>query len=59
MGGWRRLDGSLDKPSFRGKDALSRRRGQKRVAQVGIEIDHHEAMSRAARSSRAASRPAS
>ncbi|VTZ25052.1 Aminomethyltransferase [Methylocella tundrae] len=34
----------LDKPSFRGKDALSRRRGQKRVAQVGIEIDHHEAI---------------
>ena len=34
----------LDKPSFRGKDALSRRRGKKRVAQVGIEIDHHEAI---------------
>jgi aminomethyltransferase len=34
----------LNKPSFRGKDALSQRRGQKRVAQVGIEIDHHEAI---------------
>jgi aminomethyltransferase len=34
----------LNKPSFHGKDALSRRRGQKRVAQVGIEIDHHEAI---------------
>lgn len=34
----------LNKPSFRGKDALSRRRGQKRVAQVGLEIDHHEAI---------------
>lgn len=34
----------LDKPSFRGKDALIRRRGQERVAQVGIEVDHSEAI---------------
>ena len=34
----------LDKPSFRGKEALIRRRDQRRVSQVGIEIDHHEAI---------------
>lgn len=34
----------LDKPSFRGKEALVHRRGQERVAQVGIEIDYHEAI---------------
>ncbi|MEW6436839.1 MAG: aminomethyltransferase family protein [Pseudomonadota bacterium] len=34
----------LDKPSFRGKEALIRRHGQERVAQVGMEIDHHDAI---------------
>ncbi|MGP8233477.1 MAG: aminomethyltransferase family protein [Methylovirgula sp.] len=34
----------LDKLSFRGKEALARRRGQERVAQVGIEVDYHEAI---------------
>ena len=34
----------LDKPAFIGKEALIRRRGEQRVAQVGIEIDHHEAV---------------
>ena len=34
----------LDKPSFRGKDALIRRRGKERIAQVGIEVDYHEAV---------------
>jgi aminomethyltransferase len=35
---------NLDKPSFRGKDALVRRHAETRVAQVGIEIDYHEAV---------------
>lgn len=35
---------SLDKPDFRGRDALLRRREEVRVAQVGIEIDHHAAV---------------
>ncbi len=34
----------LEKPSFRGKEALVRRRKEVRVAQVGIEVDHHEAI---------------
>jgi aminomethyltransferase len=34
----------LEKPSFRGKDALIRRRGEKRVVQAGIEIDHDKAI---------------
>lgn len=34
----------LGKPAFRGKEALIRRRDEVRVAQVGIEIDHHEAV---------------
>ncbi len=33
-----------DKPAFRGRDAVLRRRGQQRVAQAGIEIDHHAAI---------------
>ncbi|MFT0861943.1 aminomethyltransferase family protein [Ancylobacter sp. G4_0304] len=32
----------LDKPSFRGKEALVRRKGEQRVVQRGMEIDHHE-----------------
>ena len=32
----------LDKPAFRGKEALVRRKNEKRVAQAGMEIDHHE-----------------
>ncbi len=32
----------LDKPSFRGKEALIRRKGEMRVVQRGMEIDHHE-----------------
>lgn len=32
----------LDKPSFRGKEALVRRKSQARVVQRGMEIDHHE-----------------
>ncbi|UJX44013.1 aminomethyltransferase family protein [Xanthobacter sp. YC-JY1] len=34
----------LSKPAFRGRDALVRRKGQERVAQVGVEIDHHAAV---------------
>lgn len=34
----------LSKPIFRGRDALVRRKGQERVAQVGVEIDHHAAV---------------
>lgn len=32
----------LDKPSFRGKEALVRRKDEARVVQRGMEIDHHE-----------------
>lgn len=32
----------LDKPAFRGKEALVRRKGEPRVVQRGMEIDHHE-----------------
>lgn len=32
----------LDKPAFRGKEALIRRKGEARVVQRGMEIDHHE-----------------
>lgn len=32
----------LDKPAFRGKEALARRKGEARVVQRGMEIDHHE-----------------
>lgn len=40
------VDWSVDlaKPSFHGKEALARRRAEKRVVQAGIEIDHHEAI---------------
>jgi aminomethyltransferase len=34
----------LHKPSFRGKDAVIRRRSEKRVVQAGIEIDHNKAI---------------
>lgn len=34
----------LSKSSFRGKDAVLRRRAEKRAVQAGIEIDHHEAV---------------
>ena len=34
----------LSKPAFRGRDALVRRKGQERVTQVGVEIDHHDAV---------------
>jgi len=34
----------LFKASFHGKDALARRRDQKRAVQAGVEIDHHEAI---------------
>lgn len=34
----------LSKPSFHGKDALARRRDQKRAVQAGVEIDYHEAL---------------
>ncbi len=34
----------LKKPSFRGRDALIRRRDQKRVVQAGIEIDYDKAI---------------
>lgn len=34
----------LDKPAFRGKEALIRRRGQERTLNVGLEIDHHDAV---------------
>ncbi|HSI39044.1 MAG TPA: aminomethyltransferase family protein [Xanthobacteraceae bacterium] len=34
----------LDKPAFRGKEALVRRKAQVRVVQRGMEIDHHEAI---------------
>lgn len=39
----------LSKPAFRGRDALVRRKGQERVAQVGVEIDHHAAVEPGAR----------
>lgn len=32
----------LDKPAFRGREALIRRKAEQRVVQRGIEIDHHE-----------------
>ena len=34
----------LSKSAFRGKEALARRRGQERFAQVGLEVDHNEAV---------------
>jgi aminomethyltransferase len=34
----------LSKASFRGKEALARRRDQKRAVQAGVEIDHYEAI---------------
>jgi aminomethyltransferase len=34
----------LDKPDFCGKSALAEKKGKERVAQVGIEIDAHEAI---------------
>jgi aminomethyltransferase len=39
----------LNKPSFRGKEALIRRRNEVRVAQVGIDIDHDAAIEPGAR----------
>ncbi|MFG1433234.1 aminomethyltransferase family protein [Xanthobacter sp. V2C-8] len=38
-----------DKPAFRGREAVLRRRGQERVAQAGLEIDHHAAVEPGAR----------
>ncbi|MBS7539862.1 aminomethyltransferase family protein [Ancylobacter lacus] len=39
----------LDKPAFRGKDALVRRKEEVRVVQRGMEIDHHEQIEPGAR----------
>ncbi|MCB4771351.1 aminomethyltransferase family protein [Ancylobacter sp. Lp-2] len=39
----------LDKPAFRGKEALIRRKSEARVVQRGMEIDHHEQIEPGAR----------